>query len=85
MDCGIHRFMSALNLPPEPGFEPPPDELWFRKNQLFRTLSATFRYVVDDDEDDIDDLDESFDDIQEGRSLDEEPPELLLGRAAMLE
>ena len=79
--------MSALNLLPEPGFEPPLGEFWFRKNQLFMTLSATFLYIDDDDDDDIDDdLDESLDDIQEGRSFDDDPPLLLLlGRAAMFE
>jgi hypothetical protein len=77
--------MSALNLPPEPEFEPGLVEFWFRKNQLLRTLSATFRYVDEDDDDIDDDLDESLDDIHEGRSLDEEPPQLLLGRAAMVE
>ena len=52
--------MSALNLE---FWLPLPDELWFRKNQLFKTLSATFRYVVDDDDDIDDDIDEPFDEL----------------------
>lgn len=77
MDCGIQMFISALNLPLLFWAEEPlAPWLWFRKNQLFRRLSATLFIGV-----------ERFDDMEEP-SL---PPDmlelvllLLLGRAAIV-